>query len=88
MIETLYFAAPVAIRDDGNLTCDLSVAVKCDSAEAAEALAEHMARSQGYVAAWAFSHGYDPTTGNLAPAEVVKRCGDLHWCPRRRGRIA
>jgi hypothetical protein len=42
MIETLFFAAPVAIRAEGSLTCDLSVAVKCKTSDAAVELAEHM----------------------------------------------
>ena len=77
----------MAIRDDGNLTRDLSLAVRCetaDAAEAAEAVAEHMARLQGYVAG-SSSHVYDPQTRALVPAEVANRCGDVPWCPERKG---
>jgi hypothetical protein len=51
MTSTYYFAAPIAQRDNGTLLCDFDGAVRCESADAAVAVAEEMART-GYVAAW------------------------------------
>jgi hypothetical protein len=81
-MTTYYFAAPIAKKDNGSLLCDFDGAVRCESADAAIALADEMARTLGYVAAWAFTRVGDPVSGYHT--DVLKRCGSLYWCPQRK----
>jgi hypothetical protein len=50
---TNYYAQPIARRDDGAVLTDDTV--ECLDAESAIRCAERLARSLGYVGAWAFS---------------------------------
>jgi hypothetical protein len=72
---TYYAAAPFALRDEVVLVEDM--AVECESAEKAVAMAHLMSYMPGYVGAWAYSRTGDPATGWYEPAEVLRRFGGV-----------
>jgi hypothetical protein len=77
-----FAVVPVAQRDDGWLACD-SEAVECTTADDAAEVAKRLARKPGYCAAVAFARTSDMSTGRYYEAEIIKRVGDLCWCPKR-----
>jgi hypothetical protein len=82
-LVTWYAVIPIAKRDDGWLACD-NEAIECATADDAARIAKVLARKPGYCAAIAFARTGDMTTGRYYEAEIIKRVGDLFWCPKRK----
>ena len=76
MIVRVFAAFPIARTAAGVILTDHAAVVRCESEEAARAMAETMAQTAPNVAALAFTRTVDMATGECSPVELIAGFGD------------